>query len=301
MSSFVYWIKHKDHTDINTEGYVGITSGSVKRRYSTHLRVAKKLKNGEKQKASSIGIVHRAMVKYGDDIELVVLCECDLDYARWLENKLRPAPLIGWNICVGGGLNGRLGRPQTDKQKSVVSAMRRGIPVDTSHMVEKLKNRDVPETERVARSEVMKSFSLINSPYSNKDVLSLANDIYHLYKKGYKHYRISNALNLNRSTNYKALFRRFSEGYDPTQDSELQDFIYHYLVRFGKYDKTKPARYTKTEAMNVHLNKKGHYVAYKMMCGNKKRKTFNVYRLGEEEAFRQATEWVKSQQNENST
>lgn len=61
-------------------------------------------------------IVHSAIRKYSEDIEFVKVCECEYDYALHIEEKLRPDPLIGWNIVRGGG-RGRYGMPQTDNQK----------------------------------------------------------------------------------------------------------------------------------------------------------------------------------------
>ena len=136
MSSFVYRIKHKDHTDIITQGYVGVTSKRVSDRFSTHKRVARKLESNIQQRQGEANVVHRAMVKYGEHIEIVTVCQCESEYAYWLENKLRPAPFIGWNISVGGKSNGMLGRNQSEKQKQIVSEMNRGKHVDTSHLVD---------------------------------------------------------------------------------------------------------------------------------------------------------------------
>ena len=87
----VYWIAHKDHADIFSQGYVGV-SNNVDYRWNSHkkLRTNVHLKN--------------AINKYGWDnlVKKVVLIGKE-DYCLEIENKLRPADKIGWNLVCGGG------------------------------------------------------------------------------------------------------------------------------------------------------------------------------------------------------
>lgn len=105
----VYWIHRTAHTDILTEGYVGITRGSVSRRYARHLSNAKR---GTKLNPH----LYSSLLKY-DDIVTTTLCLCDRDYALLLENKLRPIKSIGWNIAVGGITNPYFSAPKKQRIK----------------------------------------------------------------------------------------------------------------------------------------------------------------------------------------
>ncbi len=86
--AFVYWLHLPEHTNILTEGYIGVTRDPEKRlvqhRKSTdnrHLRFAfAKYKN----------IVHTILLKN------------DETYCYEMEAKLRPSEAIGWNISPGG-------------------------------------------------------------------------------------------------------------------------------------------------------------------------------------------------------
>jgi predicted GIY-YIG superfamily endonuclease len=86
----VYWIHHKDHTDMFSQGYVGVTN-NVKRRWFRHSRYSENqhLKN--------------AIRKYGwDNLIKEVIIVANKSYCYAMETKLRPEDQIGWNISAGG-------------------------------------------------------------------------------------------------------------------------------------------------------------------------------------------------------
>ena len=91
----VYWIHLPEHTDILTQGYVGLTKQGTKKRFWSH-------KNSAKDPRSSHKIISKAFNKYGDKIIATTLVVCDKDYAKFFENKLRPTDFIGWNMNAGG-------------------------------------------------------------------------------------------------------------------------------------------------------------------------------------------------------
>lgn len=93
--AFVYWIRLPEHTDMFSEGYVGITSQYPYVRYRSHINSAK---NNTQYKTK----IQNAILKYGDRLIFQVLVECDRQYAFDLEEKLRPSPSIGWNLRMGG-------------------------------------------------------------------------------------------------------------------------------------------------------------------------------------------------------
>ena len=90
MSTSLYWIRHKDHTDMFSQGYVGV-SKNTEARWFRHSRYS----DNQHLKA--------AIKKYGWDNlvkEVVVIGEGT--YCYDLEAKIRPIKQIGWNIAEGG-------------------------------------------------------------------------------------------------------------------------------------------------------------------------------------------------------
>lgn len=90
MSTSIYWIHHKDHTDMFSQGYVGV-SKNIEARWFRHSRYS------DNQHLKS------AIKKYGWDnlIKEVVLIG-EETYCYELETKIRPTKQIGWNIAEGG-------------------------------------------------------------------------------------------------------------------------------------------------------------------------------------------------------
>lgn len=88
----VYWVRHQDHTDIFSQGYVGISS-KPKLRWNHHFS---KPTNSH---------MKNAINKYGwDNLVKQVVLIADNDYCLDIEKKLRPVDFIGWNQTAGGGM-----------------------------------------------------------------------------------------------------------------------------------------------------------------------------------------------------
>lgn len=126
----VYWIHHPEHTDMFTQGYVGVTN-RYKRRLYEHTRQKKNyhFKN--------------AINKYGwDTLVKKQLIFADENYCYDIEKKLRPSENIGWNLAIGGGkppmFCGKLfqlgqaswnkGKKHSEKHLKNMSQARKGIP-----------------------------------------------------------------------------------------------------------------------------------------------------------------------------
>ena len=93
MSFVVYWIREKSHTDLMTQGYIGV-SGNVGKRFASHC----KMENGTNAH------LRHAIQKHGwDNLVKSVLLMADKDYCLDIERKLRPADKLGWNLTIGGG------------------------------------------------------------------------------------------------------------------------------------------------------------------------------------------------------
>jgi len=106
MKYYVYWIHNEAHSDIFTEGYIGITN-NPKRRYDAH--------KYKKQNP----ILENAFNKY-KNLTMTILVVGLKEYCKNLEIKLRPHKEIGWNISPGGGMPpSRKGKsnPHTEESK----------------------------------------------------------------------------------------------------------------------------------------------------------------------------------------
>lgn len=102
MSHCVYWIRDKSHTDLMTQGYVGV-SGNVEKRFASHKGM---------WRGTNAHLRH-AIKKYGwDSLEKSVLLIADKDYCLEIERKLRSLEKTGWNLTVGGGFPPTLTGPQ---------------------------------------------------------------------------------------------------------------------------------------------------------------------------------------------
>ena len=117
-SCSVYWVHHPDHSDILTQGYIGV-SKNVKVRLANHKNrpLNEHLKN--------------AIKKYGWDMLVKkVLLIADEAYCLMIEEKLRPVKEIGWNIAAGGGMPpsalGKVFGPMSEETKAKVSASKKG-------------------------------------------------------------------------------------------------------------------------------------------------------------------------------
>ena len=98
---WLYWIHRKTHTDIFTEGYVGVST-NVESRFSAH-----------KSALRGKSCVYRSEFRKAmeeDDLIFNVVLKSSVGYCLELESLLRPAWAVGWNISPGGGSN--ISRPK---------------------------------------------------------------------------------------------------------------------------------------------------------------------------------------------
>ena len=163
----IYWIRLQEHTDMFSQGYIGVTGQGVGERYRQHLKNA--LTNDRKR---SSPILSNAIRKYGDNNLLVTAVAIgNIDYIYDLEQKLRPTDKIGWNVVSGGykspshseevrrkiGESNRgkvrsaetrarlsaahLGKRLTKETKQKMSVARKGIPLGKSKVLPWKHNR----------------------------------------------------------------------------------------------------------------------------------------------------------------
>ncbi len=93
--NLIYWAHLEEHTDINNQGYIGVTSQTLEKRQKKHF---------EDTKANSQYTFHRAIRKYNNKIIWDVVAEYENEKDAYsFENQLRPKENIGWNNAIGGG------------------------------------------------------------------------------------------------------------------------------------------------------------------------------------------------------
>jgi len=116
---YVYWIRRSVHTDIKTEGYVGITS-DIERRFRQH-------KNSVDLNYTSALV--EALREY-DDIVFEVIETCNIrEEAKAVERSLRPEYKIGWNVAKGGGGSSIVGPFSKNHIKNLCIAAKNKPPV----------------------------------------------------------------------------------------------------------------------------------------------------------------------------
>jgi hypothetical protein len=96
MSAQVYWIRAAHHSDITSEGYVGVSKNASKRWAYGHKWAHVKGRHDNPR-------LSNAIAKYGwDSLVKTVVVVAEEAYCYELEKSLRPAKEIGWNLVPGG-------------------------------------------------------------------------------------------------------------------------------------------------------------------------------------------------------
>jgi len=176
MSTSLYWIRHKDHTDMFSQGYVGV-SKNTQVRWFRHSRYS----DNQHLKA--------AIKKYGWDnlIKEVVLIGQET-YCYNLEAKIRPTKQIGWNIAEGGA-KPPASQYRGDNYVSPLKGMSRPTPWAVGRIKtaeERKKLSDVKKVKVKYESIIYNSFEDLASHLGIK-YSTLTNRVYrNAAKYGYK-------------------------------------------------------------------------------------------------------------------
>lgn len=259
----VYWIRKQSHTDMFSEGYIGVTSRTAQERYQEHIYAAQ-CRKGKKS------VIHKAIIALGkDNLVVQTICKCTEEYAYWLENKLRPEPNTGWNVSTGGekppGVKGlpvseetrkKLSKAQKGKKVSPEEADRlramskaiaeRGVSEETRRKMSEANKGRSRHTEyqkqrireaaklrigekrseevKLRQSESFKKKGYWNLPRSNKDVWALADKFYLDFLDGLRAQSIAKKYGLGKDA-LESILKHFDNGWIPLEDDHwLSDF-----------------------------------------------------------------------------
>ena len=150
MPLSVYWIHHKDHTDMFSQGYVGVSVNAAMR-FGQHL---KRTQNAH---------LKNAIAKYGwENLVKQQILIADKDYCLKIEKQLRPTNNVGWNIVAGGGLpplskkGVNAGRPSWNKGKKSSLETRQKLSIIAKEQMKDPVRREINRLNRLGMESPMK-------------------------------------------------------------------------------------------------------------------------------------------------
>lgn len=217
----VYWIRLPEHTDVFTQGYVGVTKNTAKSRFCGHLQEA------TTKRRSQTSRLHNYIRKHGrQGLIFETLVISDLEYAFELEKKLRPTERIGWNVAIGG-LNvvnpgGYKLSPETRKKmsESFVNGKRSPVTEETRRKIsltQKGSKRSPLSKESVDKRERTR---FLNMWESEPSVWARCGVWYEFYINGMGLARICEKAHNERIGSLRAVFSRFKMGWVPHEDPD---------------------------------------------------------------------------------
>lgn len=268
--AFVYWIHLKEHDDITTQGYVGITTMS-----DPYKRFSKHLSDSKDDRKSFV--VHKAIRKYGDRIIFEVIKECSKEEACSEELRLRPEENIGWNI-LKGGVSPRVGwKPPPDFVEKIKASRKRNG-----------KTQRRPKEATFRQKETLLSKHPLDLHGINLDVWRWCLVLYELFLEGNSMYVASKKVGVSKGS-CLSMWKRFQSGWNPQCDERLLSYV------ADNPPKEMPP-HTKLESNTKILGvsyRKGRYVAYIGLDGNTISKSFSTLKYGEEGALSLAVSYRK--------
>ena len=236
--SFLYWIRLPEHSDITSQGYVGITSKTVQYRFDKHRRYS----NNPKTKKYTI---NNAFLKYADELVVETILEGSQEYCLLMEQRLRPAPNIGWNQAQGGLLTklgtvcsdetkvkiglANKGRTMSEENKLKMSLRNQGRKMSEFNKSQISKaNKGVPKTaeHREKLSAHHKTIPPWEHGSANKQNWLSAIDVYNTHKQNPE----LGVRNLGRVLNMPEgqlanMLRRFRQNWIPSEDESFMKWL----------------------------------------------------------------------------
>lgn len=247
--AIVYWIRRPEHTDIFTQGYVGVSSRSLEDRIAEHIKTSKE--NGKR-----VYVVHKAIRSIGiENLTYSTVLVGEEDYCYDVERKLRPTRSIGWNLAEGGSKPPpKLGFEHSDESKEKISTIWKGKKRSSESVQRSAESRrgtKMPEHVRqkllaanIGREQSQESIDkrvakvtgqqrtdeqklkmsaarLSKNPWeikpANIETWKLADEYYTLWQEEKSPYKVARKLNVKHKT-FAAMWRWFERGYIPLEN-----------------------------------------------------------------------------------
>lgn len=206
----VYWIHLPEHTDMFSEGYVGVTERGINERMAENAYSAK----AERVSCSELYSTFRERGRESLVVEVLVIAE--VDYAFSIEEKLRPSPNIGWNIAAGGCRSGKgRNKPKTESQKEYMRNLLTGT------------TRSERTREKMSESQILwnkenpRKVGVSNG--ANPRVWGKADEIFTMYHLGHTQREICEKLSFEKLSNITQIWKQLKEGWNPMNDSSWTD------------------------------------------------------------------------------
>lgn len=221
----VYWIRLPEHTDIFTQGYVGVTTLSIDKRFQQHKYQARK---GSKY------IINKAIRKYWDNIVIETILISTTEYCLDIENKLRPSPYIGWNSSIGGKTISKSSYSTPDDVKIKISEsvkktyqQRPWLAENTS---KRRKGTKLSDETKLKMSQAKKDLLPWENSQADKQTWLKADNIYNIFKT----FDITTQKQLSNHTNIpypklKRIFIKLKDNWNPLEDQKWLDFKDKYI------------------------------------------------------------------------
>lgn len=117
--TYVYWIHLSEHTDANTQGYVGVSKNPTYRLWEHH--------NDVKNDNHCNPHLSRVIKKYSNKLIQTIIFKGNETECYLYEEEIRPKKNIGWNINKGGSYPpSALGRLLSDNHKEKIGKSNTG-------------------------------------------------------------------------------------------------------------------------------------------------------------------------------
>jgi hypothetical protein len=195
-----------------SQGYIGITSETVEKRYAAHRSFAK----------SNNYIICKAIRKYGDSLIVSTLLEGSLDYCKLVEKSLRSEKYTGWNSAVGG----LSGSPHSEESKRKMSISQKEVQSRPSVIASRLKRcyKDslFSEDSMIKRKLTLSNKDSYEASQADKQFWLMAGEFYLFYEEDNSRCKTDFAREFNtRNLDFLILLRKFkTEGWNPLIDDK---------------------------------------------------------------------------------
>lgn len=221
--AFVYWISLPTHHNIYSEGYVGITTKTIPKRFNDHKSAAKR---------GSTKRLYNAIRKYADSISVAEVFEGTLEECLELEKYYRPLKHIGWNHGVGGNAP-QSGVKHSPETKAKISASRKGICPDeeTRKRIGLLRvGFKYSEESKLKMSESAKNVERLpwKNPRANKEVWFNAESLFTVWLTEKNLTKAAKILSCE-VCKLISIFEKFKTGWIPFDDPKWISFKNSYI------------------------------------------------------------------------